>query len=61
MKIGMSDLMISLISPLVTASVLCAIFGVFPYVLTMGSFWTTCGAASGGLYVALELINKSDK
>jgi hypothetical protein len=60
MKINAKDLMISLVSPLVIASILCAVFGVFPYVLTMGSFWTTTGAIIGGLYVALELIDKSE-
>lgn len=61
MKINMKDLMTSLISALFGATALCVLFGVFPYVLTMGSFWTTLGTITGGLYVALRLIAKSDE
>ena len=61
MKINAKDLMISLISALFGVIVMCVLFGVFPYVRTLGNFWTTTGAIVGGLYVALELIDKSDK
>jgi uncharacterized membrane protein len=60
MKINVKNLMISSISALFGVIVMCAAFGVFPYVLTLGSFWTTTGAIAGGLYVALQLIDKSE-
>ena len=60
MKINAKNMVVSSISALFGASVMCLLFGVFPLVLTMGSFWTTTGAIAGGLYVALELIDKSE-
>lgn len=56
----MKNLMISSISALFGVIVMCVLFGVFPYVLTLGNFWTTAGAIVGGLYVALELIDQSE-
>lgn len=60
MKINAKNMVVGLVSALLGAIILCAAFGVFPYVLTRGSFWTTTGAIAGGLYVALELIDKSE-